>query len=81
MADGRQRRLVVELMGRRGFPSAGTVSDAHRACGAADDDIGAGVGEWVDGLDQRTVSSLIDRLYTGECAAAADEAAAAKGFA
>lgn len=73
MADGRQRRLVVELMGRRGFPSAGMVSDAHRACGAGDDDIGASLGKWVDDLDQRTVSSLIDRLYTGECAAAAAE--------
>lgn len=81
MADGRQRRLAVELMGRRGFPY-GIVSDAHRACGAGDDDIGISVDEWVEGLDQRTVSSLIDRLFTGECAAAEAAAAApAEGIA
>ena len=64
MADGRQRRLVVELLGRKGYPVA-DVSDAHRAFGATDDDIGVSVDEWVEGLDQRTVSRLIDMLVTG----------------
>ena len=64
MADGMQRRLVVDLLERRGYPVE-DVSDAHRACGATDNDMGNSVGEWVEGLDQRTVSSLIDKLITG----------------
>ena len=79
MADGRQRRLAVELMYKRGFPDGGFVSDVHRICGATDDDIGISVEEWVEGLDQRAISSLIDRLFTGECSASASAPAAAPG--
>ena len=64
MADGRQRRLVVDLLDRQGCPVE-TVSEAHRAFGATDDDIGISVDEWEEGLYQRTVSLLIDRLVTG----------------
>lgn len=64
MADGRQRRLVVELLDRRGYP-VGDVTGVHRAFGATDEDIGISVDEWVESLDQRSVSRLLDRLITG----------------
>ena len=64
MADGRQRRLVVELLERRGYPVE-VVVGVHRTFGATDDDIGNSVEEWVEDLDQRTVSRLLDRLITG----------------
>lgn len=65
MADGRQRRLAVELLDRRGYPVR-VVADAHRAFGATDGDIGTSVETWVEGLDQRSVSSLLDKLITGD---------------
>lgn len=64
MADGRQRRLAVELLERRGYPVE-VVVNAHRTFGATDDDIGISVEEWVEDLDQRSVSRLLDRLITG----------------
>ena len=65
MADGRQVRLAVDLLDKRGYPVE-LVSDAHRGLGATDDSMGYSVAEWVEGLDQRTVAALIDRLFTGE---------------
>ena len=65
MASGRQVRLTVDLLDKRGYPTE-LVSDAHRGLGAGDDSMGCSVAEWVEGLDQRTVASLIDRLFTGE---------------
>lgn len=64
MADGRQVRLTVDLLDKRGYPTE-LVSDAHRGLGATDDSMGFSVAEWVEGLDQRTVAALIDRLFTG----------------
>lgn len=64
MADGRQVRLAVDLLDKRGYPTE-LVSGAHRGLGATDDSMGCSVAEWVEGLDQRTVAALIDRLFTG----------------
>lgn len=65
MADGRQRRLVVELLDRRGYPVE-DVTGVHRVFGATDEDIGISVDEWVESLDQRSVRRLLDRLITGD---------------
>ena len=65
MANDKQARLVIDLLGSRGLPVE-YVSAAHRQIGAGSEDIGRPVEDWVRDLDQRNVSALIDRLVFGE---------------
>lgn len=65
MANDKQARLVIDLLGSRGLPVE-YVSAAHRQIGAGSEDIGRPVEDWIRDLDQRSVSALIDRLVFGE---------------
>ena len=75
MANNKQARLVIDLLGRRGLPVE-YVSAAHRQIGAGGEDVGRPVEDWVRDLDQRNVSALIDRLVFGEDAQSTAAAAA-----
>ena len=66
MADRRQVRLIIDLFNRRGYPVQ-RVDMRHRGLGAEDPAMGMQVDDWLDGLDQRTTSRMIDMLITGEC--------------
>ena len=63
-ASGNQVRLALDLFERRGYPTE-EVSGVHRTFGATEKDVGLSVGAWVEGLDQRSIGALIDRLFFG----------------